>query len=174
MATHVSAYVTHTGAYTRSLSLVRARARALSLSRFFSLFRVQSRSSAYITGLRTHTRGFAHARVKNEGSERGTGRTARREGERKRALRRERDKEEKGRERGKERKRRREKERKSDTRERGRALAGSRHAYMHVARARIPQDCRKNCTGEAQQRANRTARESSALASRVPNHSTTR
>lgn len=77
---------------------------------------------------------------------------------------------EKKRERGREE----DKERENRTHARGRALADTRHAYMHAGRARIPQDCRKNCTGEAQQRANRTARESSALASRVPNHSTTR
>jgi len=159
--------------YTRSFSHACSfsPSNPLSFSRAGPLFGVHHGGHA-CTREGSHTRvckRAAHARVKNERSERGIGRTARREGERKRALCADREgRTEKKREREKER------QRKRTYHARGRALAGIRHAYMHAARARIPQDCRKNCTGEAQQRANRTARESSALASRVPNHSTTR
>lgn len=161
--------------YTRSFSHARSfsPSNPLSFSRAGPLFGVHHGGHAR-TREGPHTRACkraAHARVKNEGSERGIGRAARREGERKRAPRadREREKEKEG-----QGETERETEKEERIHARGRALAGTRHAHMHAARARIPQDCRKNCTGEAQQRANRTARESSALASRVPNHSTTR
>lgn len=102
-----------------------------------SLFRAQGHSSAYITGathartqpyVHTRTRGCkraAHSRVKNEGSERGIGRTARREGERKRALRADRKRKRGGTQKERER---------GATRARERARGHSARTHAHRAR----------------------------------------
>lgn len=123
--------------YTRSFSHVRSLSPSnpLSFSCAGPLFGVHHGGHAR-TREGPHTRTCkraAHARVKNEGSERGIGRTARREGARKRAPRadREREKEKEG---------RRDRGRKSD-RERGtytraRACARGHSARTHARRAR--------------------------------------
>lgn len=80
--THINGRV-HTRSFSHARSLALSLANPLSFSRAGPLFGVHHGGHARTPACKR----AAHARVKNEGSERGIGRTARREGVRKRALR---------------------------------------------------------------------------------------